>query len=132
MLRLVRVIDQALGYVAPFSNKPPDGDADNSGLEDFFPTTDGHAHAHAHDHAGHHHHSRPATRPADLSSLYRTTTVQEKWVDNVDEYREFDRKRWEAEGDVAIAEANERSKRQAERGEAEPAGEASMDGVEHE
>jgi len=116
MLHLVRTIDQALGYVAPFANKPINADGDSL-EDDFFPLADG-AHSHGHDHGDsahrhHHHHSRPATKPADLSSLYHSTTVQEKWVDNRDEYEAFDRKKWETEGDAVMEEANARNRREA-------------------
>lgn len=140
MLRLVRTIDQALGYVAPFSNKPID--TGDSLQDDFFPSaTDAHGHAHDHHHAHgegegahrhHHHHSRPTTTPADLSSLYHTTTVQEKWVDHRAEYEAFDRKRWEAEGDRAMEEANARGRREAgaTRDGPLPEGVRGMEGVE--
>lgn len=119
MLRLVRTIDQALGYVAPFSTKPID--TGDSLADDFFPAADGaHGHNHDHDHdhgegghRHHHHHSRPTTTPADLSNLYHTTTVQEKWVDHKAEYEAFDRKKWEAEGDRVMEEANARSRKEA-------------------
>lgn len=118
MLRLVRTIDQALGYVAPFSNKPID--TNDSLADDFFPDAGAHGHDHNHDHPDdgdghrhHHHHSRPATKPADLSSLYHTTTVQEKWIDNREAYEAFERKEWEAEGDQVLERANARSRREA-------------------
>jgi hypothetical protein len=43
----------------------------------------------------------------------KTSTIQEKWVDNRSEYQEFDHKKWEKEGDELIREANEKSKKQA-------------------
>lgn len=91
MLRLVQVVDQALGYVAPST----------ATSEDIDPLADpslAHAHHHAHQKtaAGH-----------SISNSYYTSTVQEKWVDYPEVYKEFERKEWKEEGDLAIKKANE-------------------------
>lgn len=94
MLHLVRTIDQALGYVAPMA----------------LPSSTSSADSHTH-HA--HKHSHPATTPVDLSRLSRATDVQEKWLDNIDEYAEYERSTWANEGEWARQRANEQSRRQA-------------------
>ncbi|KAK4700844.1 GPN-loop GTPase, partial [Phenoliferia sp. Uapishka_3] len=112
MLHLVRVIDQALGYVAP----PIPDDSDN--LED----ADSHSHDHSHDHSSHSHshasaharHHASQTMPAPtgpISNLYHTSTVQEKWIDYPDEYAKFERENWKKEGEIAVDKANEEVKK---------------------
>ena len=102
MLHLVRVIDQALGYVAPTPTDPSSIDP-----------SDPHSHSHSHSHADTHaHHHASQTMPAPtgpLSSLYHTSTVQEKWVDYPKEYAAFEREGWKKEGELAIDQANEAS-----------------------
>jgi hypothetical protein len=95
MLRLVQVIDQALGYVPP-----------STVSADLPPGTDPSV-AHAH------YHSHQKTAAPTYSNLYHTSTVQEKWVDHADVYAEFERKGWEQEGKIAIDRANEASAREA-------------------
>lgn len=100
MLRLVRVVDQSLGYVAPS-------------------TTSSHSHEHEHlspeeAHAAHHaSQSTPSSIPSSLSNLYYTSTVQEKWIDHPDEYAKFERESWRKEGERAVEEANRDSLRDA-------------------
>lgn len=96
MLRLVQVVDQAIGYVAP---TPLTSDADI--LSD--PSL-----AHAHHHA---HQTTPSA--PNLSSLYYTSTVQEKWVDHAEVYADFEREGWKREGEIAIKRANEESLKEA-------------------
>ncbi|KAL8286335.1 hypothetical protein RQP46_004823 [Phenoliferia psychrophenolica] len=99
MLHLVRIIDQALGYVAP---TPSDS---SSSSHDHSDPSHSHASAHAHHHAS-------QTMPAPtgpLSNLYHTSTVQEKWVDYPKEYAEFEREGWKKEGEIALDRANEES-----------------------
>lgn len=106
MLRLVQVIDQALGYVAP---TPPD----HSSSPEFDDNSAPHPHSHSHASAHAHHHASQAPSTQPLSNLYHTSTVQEKWVDYPKEYRDFERENWKKEGELAIARANEDSRRRA-------------------
>lgn len=110
MLRLVQVTDQALGYVPPSLSSLPSS------------TTPDDPHPHSHSspadaHAAHHlsapHPSFAQSQP--LSSALHTSTIQEKWVDHPKEWEEFDRARWEKEGEWAAERANEREKRKAMR-----------------
>ncbi|KAL7337641.1 tryptophan synthase beta subunit-like PLP-dependent enzyme [Rhodotorula toruloides] len=75
MLRLVQVIDQALGYVPPSLS--------------FLPSTSSSPHTHLHsrpsDQHATHHHSAPHpsfSQSQPLSSGLHTSTIQEKWVDH--------------------------------------------------
>lgn len=106
MLRLVQVIDQALGYVPPSLS--------------FLPSTSSSPHTHLHsrpsDQHATHHHSAPHpsfSQSQPLSSGLHTSTIQEKWVDHPKEWEEFERSRWEKEGEWAAERANEREKRKA-------------------
>ncbi|BGP08977.1 hypothetical protein JCM10049v2_004830 [Rhodotorula toruloides] len=105
MLRLVQVIDQALGYVPPSLS--------------FLPSTSSSPHSHPHsssDQHATHHHSAPHpsfSQSQPLSSGLHTSTIQEKWVDHPKEWEEFERSRWEKEGEWAVERANEREKRKA-------------------
>ncbi|KAK4054156.1 hypothetical protein OIV83_001181 [Microbotryomycetes sp. JL201] len=92
MLRLVRVVDQALGYVQPAAAQLGDPD-----------------HQHGHSHA----HGLTESFPSSISSLYHASEVQEKWVDHADAYREFEKSLWQKEGEWAVEKANEESQRQA-------------------
>lgn len=103
MLHLVRVIDQALGYVAPI---PPESSEGSHSYSD---------HSHPHSHSDHSHpsahaqHHAAQTMPAPtgpLSNLYHTSTVQEKWVDYPAVYAAFERHSWKKEGERAIDQAN--------------------------
>lgn len=89
MLRLVQVIDQAVGYVAPTAY----ASAGSYGDE--------------HDHHAHHHAQQPLATP--LSSMYYTSTVQEKWVDYPEEFEVHEREGWKKEGEMAMARANQES-----------------------
>ncbi|CEQ41960.1 SPOSA6832_03730, partial [Sporobolomyces salmonicolor] len=71
MLALVQTIDQALGYV------PPTLLPSTSSSDPHRHSVSPHSHSHAHS-------SLPVP---SLSSALRTSDVQEKWVDNADEYR---------------------------------------------
>ncbi|KAK4054369.1 hypothetical protein OIO90_003602 [Microbotryomycetes sp. JL221] len=93
MLRLVRVVDQAIGYVQPAAAKLGDDQQ--------------HGHSHSHSHGP------SESFPDVISSLYHTANVQEKWVDHVDAYRDFERDIWAKEGQWAIDKANEDSRRAA-------------------
>lgn len=95
MLRLVQIVDQALGYVPPTSSSSDDPLADPSL-------------AHAHHHA-----AQTTPSAPKVSNLYYTATVQEKWVDHPKEYAEFEREQWRKEGERAIEVANEKSLREA-------------------
>ncbi|SCZ89964.1 BZ3500_MvSof-1268-A1-R1_Chr9g10655 [Microbotryum saponariae] len=97
MLRLVQVVDQAVGYVAP----TPLTDSDMA---------ESPAQAHAHHHS---HQSELPSMVDPLSQLYYSSTVQEKWIDHRDEYETHEKKMWEQEGDRAIEVANEQSRRAA-------------------
>lgn len=88
MMRLVEVIDQALGYVPPTA---------------FHTSSASTSHSHSHTHSTAH----------NPSSLYHTTTVQEKWIDNPAEYTAFEREAWKAEGEKALEVANEASLQEA-------------------
>ncbi|KAI5474200.1 ATP binding protein [Pseudohyphozyma bogoriensis] len=101
MMRLTRVIDQALGYVSPTSYAAPHDHDDPD-----------HDHDHDHSHAPHAQSHDHAPSVA-LDNLYYTQTVQEKWVDHPSLYAAHEREKWKAEGDRAIEEANERSKAEA-------------------
>ncbi|KAM0756273.1 hypothetical protein T439DRAFT_320975 [Meredithblackwellia eburnea MCA 4105] len=121
MLRLVQVIDQALGYVPP----PPKSNPENGDFDDILsdPTDRSRAHSHSHDHphspetAAHarHHASQTMPRFDYPSNLYYTSTVQEKWVDYPEEYEEYERETWKKEGEWAIDKANEESIKEARR-----------------
>ncbi|KAM0789561.1 hypothetical protein ACM66B_000372 [Microbotryomycetes sp. NB124-2] len=91
MLRLVRVVDQAIGYVQPAAAHLGDD------------------HEHGHSHA----HGPTESFPSSISSLYHASEVQEKWVDHAEAYREFEKSLWQKEGEWAVEKANEDSKRQA-------------------
>ncbi|GAA5972909.1 hypothetical protein JCM11641_003998 [Rhodosporidiobolus odoratus] len=110
MLRLVQVIDQALGYVTPSL-------ASLSSAED--PHTHPHP-DHAHDHIHQHHHTH-APHPSfaqsqPLSNLVHAGTVQEKWVDHREDWEEFEKERWEREGEWAAGKASEVSRKAAMEG----------------
>ncbi|GAA5876310.1 hypothetical protein JCM1840_003613 [Sporobolomyces johnsonii] len=96
MLALVQTIDQALGYVPPtlLSSSSADSHAHSDS-----------PHPHSHSHA---HSSLPVP---SLSSALRTSEVQEKWVDNADEYMAWERERWREEGERAAGDATERERR---------------------
>ncbi|GAA5842866.1 hypothetical protein JCM11251_005831 [Rhodosporidiobolus azoricus] len=106
MLRLVQTIDQALGYVPPsLASLPSSASHDHP-----------HSHDHSHDaHASHHAHApHPSfTQSQPLSNLLHTGTVQEKWVDNKQDWEEFERGQWEKEGEWAAERATEVNKRRA-------------------
>ncbi|BGP25459.1 ATP binding protein [Rhodotorula toruloides] len=108
MLRLVQVIDQALGYVPPSLSSLPSST-----------TSAPHSHPHSHSdpHTAHHHSApHPAfSQSQPLSSALHTSTIQEKWVDYPKEYEKFERDQWEKEGEWAADRANEREKRKAVR-----------------
>jgi hypothetical protein len=112
MLRLVQVIDQALGYVPPSTSS-----------SELPPGTDPSL-AHAH------HHSHQKTPALSHSNLYHTSTVQEKWVDHADVYADFERKGWEQEGRIAIERANADSARDAGATRSIPQDDDEMEGVE--
>jgi hypothetical protein len=101
MLRLVQVIDQAIGYVPPTAyhshSHPTTTNEDNEDNDDDT-MTDAHAHHHA---------QQPI--PTPLTSMYYTSTVQEKWVDYPEEYEKSEREGWKLEGELAIKRANEES-----------------------
>lgn len=99
MLRLVQVIDQALGYVPPSLSS--------------LPTASSSGHAHQHDHAAHHAHApHPAFADSQpLSSALHTGTIQEKWVDHSSEWNQFEQDRWKAEGEWAAERATEASRK---------------------
>lgn len=122
MLRLVQVIDQALGYVPPSLSSAAASSSSHP-----------HAHSHSHDpstptpHAAHHarapHPSFAQSQP--LSSALHAGTVQEKWVDHAQEYEVHERGMWEREGEWAAERATEESRRRAvERGRREAEGAA--------
>ncbi|BGP32971.1 hypothetical protein JCM10296v2_004758 [Rhodotorula toruloides] len=111
MLRLVQVIDQALGYVPPSLSSLPATNPSSS-------STDPHTHFHSSDAHATHHHSAPHpsfSQSQPLSSALHTSTIQEKWVDHPKEWEEFESSRWEKEGEWAAERANEREKRRAMR-----------------
>ncbi|GAA5853315.1 hypothetical protein JCM9279_003356 [Rhodotorula babjevae] len=119
MLRLVQVIDQALGYVPPSLSSAASS------------SSHAHAHPHSHDpspptpHAAHHarapHPSFSQSQP--LSSALHAGTVQEKWVDHAAAYEVHERGMWEKEGEWAAERATEESRRRAvERGRREASG----------
>lgn len=90
MLHLVKIIDQALGYVPPSTSSTS------------LPSSHSHPHSHSHAH-------EPAPPLSSLSSLYHTSTIQEKWIDHPEAYALFEREAWKKEGDEVMKEANERS-----------------------
>lgn len=95
MHRLLKIVDQSLGYVPP-SNHSHDPNLSPS-------------EAHAAHHASQSQQSHSTTKPSDLSNLYHTSTVQEKWLDHSDIYAQFEREGWKLEGERAVNEANEKS-----------------------
>lgn len=107
MLRLVQVIDQALGYVPPAL----------SSLPAIASHPDGHSHGHDHGdaHAAHHAHApHPSfAQSQPLSSALHAGTVQERWVDHPTEWHEFEKAQWKAEGEWAAERATEESRRKA-------------------
>lgn len=107
MLRLVQVIDQALGYVPPALSSLP-ATASHP---------DGHSHGHDHGdaHAAHHAHApHPSfAQSQPLSSALHAGTVQERWVDHPTEWHEFEKAQWKAEGEWAAERATEESRRKA-------------------
>ncbi|GAA5872801.1 hypothetical protein JCM16303_006837 [Sporobolomyces ruberrimus] len=104
MLSLVSIIDQALGYRPPPPPSNPSHDEDTS-----------HDHSSSHDHSHSHSHTSLPQAPVHFTQSVglKTSTIQEKWVDHRESYREYERGKWKEEGDVVIREANERSKREA-------------------
>lgn len=94
MLRLVQVVDQAIGYVAPTAYVS----AERNDGEEYDEEEEAHAH--------HHHHHAQQPTPSPLSNLYYSSTVQEKWVDYPEEYAEYERAGWKKEGEIAIERAN--------------------------
>lgn len=118
MLRLVQVIDQAVGYVAPtplttgHSPSPPHS---LSSSRSSSPDPHSHSQSHPHSHASHHAAQPPSTLSVhpSLAQLYSSQTVQEKWVDNTAEYADWERQRWKEEGDWAIGKANEGARKEA-------------------
>ncbi|GAA5859928.1 hypothetical protein JCM8547_004391 [Rhodosporidiobolus lusitaniae] len=112
MLRLVQVIDQALGYVPPSLSSLPSASS-SSAPPHSHPHS--HSHDHPHDHASHHAHApHPSfAQSQPLSNLFHTGTVQEKWVDNRQDWEEFERGQWEKEGEWAAEKATEESKKRA-------------------
>ncbi|GAA6042317.1 hypothetical protein JCM8097_003841 [Rhodosporidiobolus ruineniae] len=112
MLRLVQVLDQALGYVPPsLSSLPATEDHDHL-----------HDHSHADPHAAHHAHApHPSfAQSQPLSNLLHTGTVQEKWVDHRSEWQDFERGQWEKEGEWAAEKATEASRKRAVEGLDDP------------
>ncbi|GAA6024098.1 hypothetical protein JCM10207_003164, partial [Rhodosporidiobolus poonsookiae] len=105
MLRLVQVIDQALGYVPPSLSSLPSATSSSS-----------HSHSHSDPHTHHHTHApHPSfAQSQPLSNTLHTGTVQEKWVDRRAEWDEYEKGRWEAEGEWAAERATEVSRRRAE------------------
>ncbi|GAA6056082.1 hypothetical protein JCM3770_001960 [Rhodotorula araucariae] len=105
MLRLVQVIDQALGYVPPSLST--------------LPSSSSHSHSHDHSHADPHHaHHAHAPHPSfaqtqPLSAALHAGTVQEKWVDHAAAYEAHERGMWEKEGEWAAEKATEESRRAA-------------------
>lgn len=89
-MRLVQVVDQTVGYVAPTAYSQIDAHSDDP-------------------HAAHAHHHAQQTTTQPLSSLYHTSTVQEKWVDHPEAWAQHEREGWKREGEVAMEQANERS-----------------------
>lgn len=88
MMRLVEVIDQALGYVPPTA---------------FTTTTTTSSSTTSHSHS----------YPHNPASLYHSTTIQEKWIDNPQEYLDYEKEGWKVEGERAVVEANETSLKEA-------------------
>ncbi|GAA5905474.1 hypothetical protein JCM8208_004290 [Rhodotorula glutinis] len=108
MLRLVQVIDQALGYVPPsLSSAPSSSSSQHTHSHD--PTSPSPSHASHHAHAPHP--SFAQSQP--LSSALHAGTVQEKWVDHAREYDVHERGMWEKEGEWAAERATEASRRRA-------------------
>lgn len=118
MLRLVQVIDQAVGYVAPtpltssHSHSHPHSHSPSSSRST---SPEPHPHSHADPHASHHASQPPSTLSVhpSLAQLYSSQTVQEKWVDHPREYAEWERERWKEEGEWAVGKANEESRKKA-------------------
>lgn len=118
MLRLVQVIDQAVGYVAPtpltstHSHSSPHSPSSSRSSS---PEPHSHSHSHPHSHPSYHAAQPPSTLSVhpSLAQLYSSQTVQEKWVDNAAEYADWERQRWKEEGDWAIGKANEESRKDA-------------------
>ncbi|BGP17133.1 hypothetical protein JCM10213_005245 [Rhodosporidiobolus nylandii] len=109
MLRLVQVIDQALGYVPPSLSSLPSSSSSHP---------DSHSHSDPEAaHASHHSHSpHPSfAQSQPLSNLLHTGTVQEKWVDHREEYEGHEKGLWEKEGEWAARRATEVSQRRAMR-----------------
>ncbi|GAA5902065.1 hypothetical protein JCM6882_000181 [Rhodosporidiobolus microsporus] len=108
MLRLVQTIDQALGYVPPSLSSLASSSSSHS-----------HPHSHSHDsldpHAAHHAHApHPSfAQSQPLSNLLHTGTVQEKWIDNKADWEEFEKERWEKEGEWAAEKATQASRKKA-------------------
>ncbi|GAA5992279.1 hypothetical protein JCM10908_000404 [Rhodotorula pacifica] len=116
MLRLVQVIDQALGYVPPSLTSLPSPSTPSS--TSAHPHTHSHAassHSHPHSHASHHAHApHPSfAQSQPLSSALHAGSIQEKWVDHPAEWDEFEKERWKAEGEWAAEKATEESRRRA-------------------
>ncbi|GJN91317.1 hypothetical protein Rhopal_004337-T1 [Rhodotorula paludigena] len=116
MLRLVQVIDQALGYVPPSLASLPSASSASSST----PHSHSHDHSHPHSHSTDAHASHHARAPhpsfaqsQPLSTSLHALSVQEKWVDHAAEYAAHERGMWEKEGEWAAERATEESKRRA-------------------
>lgn len=110
MLRLVQVIDQALGYVPPsLTTALPSSSSSSTAAPH------SHSHSHSHSHASHHAHAPHPTfaQSQPLSSALHAGTIQEKWVDHPTEWDQFEKERWKAEGEWAAERATEQSRRRA-------------------
>jgi hypothetical protein len=91
MMRLVRAVDRALGYVPPSVAAA----ADEEGLEGSAVLSD-------------------LWRETDpFEEHLALQEVQEKFVDYKEEYREWEKEQWKKEGDEAIERANEKSRKEA-------------------
>ncbi|GAA5946153.1 hypothetical protein JCM3775_006299 [Rhodotorula graminis] len=126
MLRLVQVIDQALGYVPPaLSSASPSSSSDPHTHSHPQPPSSTSSHTSHHAHAPHP--SFAQSQP--LSTALHAGTVQEKWVDHAREYEVHERGMWEKEGEWAAERATEESRRRAvERARREAGGEAAGGG----
>jgi len=112
MMRLLKIIDQALGYSPPTASSH----------------SDSHSHSHSHSPSQSQSQSQFQEQPTSSSSLVRPTDisdsllynvhdVQEKWVDNQEEWRAWERKKWREEGEIVAKNHNRNKNPEAEDGD---------------